>query len=82
MFIYFDMSNEVNYMQIVKQTHDEEMAMYMRCTKKELCVMLIQCNRLLGDVMSYENTITHDFEITPQPAPSITFNGFEYILKT
>ena len=69
-------------MQIVKQTHDEEVAMYMKCKKKQLCEMLIECNRLLGDVMSYENTITHDVEITSSSPTSIMWNGLEYVLKT
>ena len=36
-----------NFMQIVEQTHEEKIAMYMKCTKKELIEMLIECNRLL-----------------------------------
>ena len=38
---------ENNFMQIVEQTHEEKIAMYMKCTKKELIEMLIECNRLL-----------------------------------
>jgi len=34
-------------MQIIEQTPEEKMAMYMKCTKKELCSMLIECNRIL-----------------------------------
>ena len=33
--------------QIVKQTHDEKMSMYMKSSKKELAEMVIECNRLL-----------------------------------
>ncbi len=34
-------------MRIVEQNDDEKMAMYMKCTKKELASMLIQCNKHL-----------------------------------
>ncbi len=33
--------------QIVEQTDKEKMAMYMKCSKKELAEMLIQCNKHL-----------------------------------
>jgi len=39
--------DDINYMQVVKQTHDEIVDMYMKCTKKQLAEMLIECNRLL-----------------------------------
>ena len=35
------------YMRIVKQTDEEKLAMYMKCKKKELAKMLIECNKLL-----------------------------------
>lgn len=34
-------------MQIVEQTYEEKLAMYMKCTKKELAQMLIQCNEII-----------------------------------
>ena len=35
-------------MQIIEQTHDERVAMYMKsCTKKELAEMLANCNEIL-----------------------------------
>ena len=34
-------------MRIIEQTHKEKLAMYMKCSKKELSQMLIECNRLL-----------------------------------
>jgi len=37
----------VAYMQIVEQTDEEKLTMYMKCTKKQLAEMLIQCNKLL-----------------------------------
>ena len=39
--------DDINYMQVVEQTHDEKVAMYMKCTKKQLIEMLIECHRLL-----------------------------------
>lgn len=36
-------------MQIVEQTRDEKIAMYMRtCTKKQLVEMLVNCNEILN----------------------------------
>lgn len=32
-------------MQIIEQTDEEKMAMYMSCTKKELASMLLECNK-------------------------------------
>ena len=37
----------VGYMQIVEQTDKEKLAMYMKCKKKELAEMLINCNKYL-----------------------------------
>ncbi len=35
-------------MQIIEQTHDEKVAMYMKsCTKKQLAEMLASCNEVL-----------------------------------
>lgn len=34
-------------MQIVEQTDEEKMAMYMKVSKKKLCEMLIQCNKII-----------------------------------
>ena len=33
--------------QVVEQTHEEKVAMYMKSTKRELIEMLIECNRHL-----------------------------------
>ena len=33
--------------QIVEQTHEQKMSMYMKLSKKKLAEMLIQCNTLL-----------------------------------
>ena len=40
-------------MQIVKQTHEEKMAMYMKLPKKELAKMQIECNRLLDNISQH-----------------------------
>jgi hypothetical protein len=37
-------------MQIVEQSDEEKMKMYMKCTKKELASMLIECNRILSNI--------------------------------
>lgn len=34
-------------MQVIEQTHEQKMAMYMKLPKKKLIEMLIQCNLLL-----------------------------------
>jgi len=36
--------------QIVEQTYDEKMAMYMKLPKKKLIEMLIQCNLLIEQI--------------------------------
>ncbi len=33
--------------QVVQQTREEKIKMYMKCSKKELAEMLVECNRLL-----------------------------------
>jgi hypothetical protein len=37
--------------QVVKQTHEEKVEMYMKLGKKELVDMLIECNRMLEVVL-------------------------------
>lgn len=34
-------------MQVIEQTQEQKMAMYMKVEKKKLCEMLIECNRIL-----------------------------------
>ena len=36
------------YLQVVEQTHEEKVSMYMKCTKKQLVDMVIECNRILS----------------------------------
>lgn len=40
-------------MQVVKQTDEEKMVMYMKCPKKQLAQMLIQCNKILDSRSEY-----------------------------
>ena len=42
-------------MQVIEQTHDEKMKMYMKCTKKNLAEMLIECNRILDAQLQVKN---------------------------
>jgi hypothetical protein len=37
-------------MQIIEQTDEEKVAMYMKCKKKQLVEMLLQCNKLIDSV--------------------------------
>jgi len=51
----------MNYMQIVEQTDEEKLAMYMKCKKKQLAKMLIQCNKIIDanfPVVTYERKQT------------------------
>ena len=43
-----DASDSIRYVHIVEQTYEEKVAMYKKCTKKELISMLLECHRLLG----------------------------------
>ena len=44
-----------NYYQVVEQTKDEKVAMYMKLTKRELIEMVIHCNELLGKMSDTNN---------------------------
>ena len=47
-------------MQIIEQTHDEKVSMYMKsCTKKQLAEMLASCNEVL-DTMPTKTFYTED----------------------
>ncbi len=50
---------------IVEQTHEEKVAMYMKCTKKELIGMLIQANLHLENIQPGA-VISDDFGFTPK----------------
>ena len=45
MFIAIMYNKTLNYMQVVEQTDEEKLQMYMKCTKKELAEMLIESNK-------------------------------------
>lgn len=42
-------------MQVIEQTHKQKMKMYMKCTKKKLAEMLIECNRILEAQLQVKN---------------------------
>jgi hypothetical protein len=42
-------------MQVIEQTPEEKLKMYMKCSKVELAKMLIECNRLLTAQMEVKN---------------------------
>ena len=44
--------------QIVSQTRDEKLAMYMKLTKRELAEMLVNCNALLGREPSVDHWLS------------------------
>ncbi len=37
-------------LQIIEQTHEEKVAMYMKCTKSKLIEMLINCNEIIAEI--------------------------------
>jgi len=55
-------------MQIIEQTHDEKVAMYMKgCTKKQLAEMLASCNEVLDTMptkISYTGYASPDMTTT------------------
>jgi hypothetical protein len=55
-------------MQVIEQTHDETVAMYMKsCTKKEIAEMLANCNELLK---SHPSRITYFAGLPDHSLPS------------
>lgn len=72
-----DEQTKQNYMQIVEQTDDEKMAMYMKLPKEEIISMLIECNKHLpqpslshhpsdaelgSDMIFYEGSVMKDLQ--------------------
>ena len=53
----------------VQQTHEEKFMMYMKCTKKELAEMLINCNEVLSE-LTPQPVLTDDFDKLPQQLQS------------
>jgi hypothetical protein len=61
---------EYNFMQIVDLTHDEKVDMYMKCSKKELIEMLINCNDILSQNYNYNysfNPMNKGIDVTKCP---------------
>jgi hypothetical protein len=57
----------LSYMQIIEQTDEENLAMYMKCEKQELAKMLIQCNKLMGEKIPEIQIITGTVYNAEQP---------------
>lgn len=55
--------------QIVEQTDEEKLAMYLKCSKKELAKMVIECNRIIK---------ARALEIKYEPA-DFTFCNHEWV---
>lgn len=45
-------------LQLIEQTDEEKLKMYMKCTKKELAEMLIQCNKII-DAQKFPGYVLH-----------------------
>lgn len=56
-------------MQIIEQTHDEKVAMYMKLKKVKLIEMLIQCNEIL-DSQQVDITYTGNGYLSPKTTMS------------
>lgn len=65
-----------NYIQIVEQTDEEKLKMYMKFTKEELAKMLIQANKILGNITQpyfpYNPYCPPDVPYPVYPYPTIT----------
>ena len=62
-------------MQTIQQTDEEKMAMYMKLSKKEIILMLIQCNKTLDRILDRSEN---------QPVPVIDYRfpcNHNYIQK-
>jgi len=49
-------------MQIIEQTHEEKVAMYMKCTKAELAEMLTNCNEIIAEIPVKVVMMESDYE--------------------
>jgi len=63
-------------MQIIQQTDEEKLAMYMKLSKEELAKMLIECNRILASgTISYVYNPTNSgfspIRVIPYQEPKI-----------
>jgi hypothetical protein len=49
-----------NIMQIVEQTDEEKLTMYMKCKKEQLAKMLIQCNKIIdSNIFPYVSSLDY-----------------------
>ena len=60
-------------LQVIEQTRDEKIAMYMRCTKRELAEMLLNCNEALSARNQVEPI--NPIQITTVQCPSFSWTG-------
>ena len=67
-------------MQIVEQTKEEKLAMYMKLTKKELANMLIACNDLLDNIPPNDCAHGHH-HFVHHTDYSLTAGGYDYCTK-
>lgn len=44
-------------MQVIEQTREEKMAMYMKMPKRKIAEMLVECNRILDAELRSKNII-------------------------
>ena len=58
---------------VIKQTHDEKIAMYMKLTKRELAEMLANCNEALSARAAVEPVKV--VQTTIGWPPNISWNG-------
>lgn len=58
-----------NMVHVVKMTDKEKLQMYMKCSKKELAKMLIECNKIIE--AHFESKPQYSFEI-PASALNVT----------
>lgn len=72
------------YMQVVPQTHEEKVAMYMKCTKKQLVEMVIECNRILDTIKPTVTTATSKYCTCGNPSAmgDVHFEGDEKLVYT
>jgi hypothetical protein len=55
------MADTINYCQVIEMTDEEKLVMYMKCTKKQLAEMLIQCNKHL-EMLLHETSTAYNFK--------------------
>ena len=67
-------TEEVNYMHVIEQTEEEEIAMYMKQSKEDIIKMLLECQRLLKSF--YGNAkISSEPDISPEAPAEKKVNG-------